>query len=206
MFVKTIFFDFGRTLVERPEDGAGEAVVRRFDISEENEVKLVRDALFSLKGAMKGLDDASISREEYEIQVLSVVPEHLHEKVRQAMEYPISWLPMIDGMEELLKRLKDAGYKLYIASNMDLLHAQQMRTHPIAKYFNGMIFSSEIRVGKPKIKYYEEALAVAGERAQSCLFIDDIADNVKAAEEMGMTGFVFDGDAKATEEFIYRNS
>ena len=121
MCVKTIFFDFGRTLVEHPEDGAGEAVVRRFGISEENEVKLVRDALFSLKGAIKGLDDASISRAEYEEQVLCAVPEHLHERVKMAMGYPISWLPMIDGMEALLARLKNAGYKLYIASNMDLL-------------------------------------------------------------------------------------
>lgn len=204
--MKTIFFDFGRTLVEHPEDGAGEAVVRRFGIGEENEVKLVRDALFSLKGAIKGLDDASISRDEYERQVLSVVPKHLHEKVKSAMDYHISWLPMIDGMEALLKNLEDAGYKLYIASNMDLLHAAQMRSHPIAKYFDGMVFSSEIRIGKPKREYYEKALAVAGEKAENCLFIDDLADNVKAAEEVGMTGFVFNGDAKETEDFIYRNS
>ena len=203
--MKAVFFDFGRTLVEHPEDGAGEAVVRRFGISDEAEVKLVRDALFSLKGAMKGLDDASITREEYSAQVLSSVPVHLHEKVKKAMEYPISWLPMIDGMEALLQKLKKDGYKLYIASNMDLLHAAQMREHPIAKYFNKMVFSSEIKVGKPKAEFYEKLLLECGEMAENSLFIDDLPDNVTAAEALGIKGLVFKGDANEAERFIYDN-
>lgn len=203
--MKAIFFDFGRTLVEHPEDGAGEAVVRRFGITEENEVKLVRDALFSLKGAMKGLDDASITREEYSAQVLMAVPVHLHEKVKKAMEYPISWLPMIDGMEALLQKLKKDGYKLYIASNMDLLHAAQMREHPIAKYFDKMVFSAEIKVGKPKAEYFVILLDICGEKAENSLFIDDLAANVKAAEALGIKGLVFKGDAKEAEKFIYEN-
>ena len=203
--MKAIFFDFGRTLVEHPEDGAGEAVVRRFGITEENEVKLVRDALFSLKGAMKGLDDASITREEYSAQVLMAVPVHLHEKVKKAMEYPISWLPMIDGMEALLQKLKKDGYKLYIASNMDLLHAAQMREHLIAKYFDKMVFSAEIKVGKPKAEYFVTLLDICGEKAENSLFIDDLSDNVKAAEALGIKGLVFKGDAKEAEKFIYEN-
>lgn len=200
--MKAIFFDFGRTLVEHPEDGAGETVVRRYGITDETEVRLVRDALFSLKGAMKKLDDASISREEYKKSVLSAVPEHLHIKVSQAMDYPISWLPMIAGMEDLLKRLKASRHMLYIASNMDLFHAAQMRSHPIAGYFDNMIFSSEIAVGKPKTAYYLKLLEITGEKADNCVFIDDIEENVAAAENIGMAGFVFKGDAGAAERFI----
>ena len=203
--MKAIFFDFGRTLVEHPEDSAGEVVVRRFGITEECEVKLARDALFSLKGAMKGLDDASISREEYSKEVLDTVPIHLREKVKAAMEYPISWLPMIDGMEDLLARLKNDGFKLYIASNMDLLHASQMREHPISKYFDGMVFSSEIKVGKPKREFYLKMLEICGEKAENSLFIDDLAANVEAAEEIGIRGLVFKGNAIEAEKFIYEN-
>ena len=100
--MKAVFFDLGRTLVEHPEEGAGEAVVRRYGITDEAEVKLVRDVLFSLKGAMKSLDDASISREEYSAQVLASVPKRLWEATEKAMEYPIEWLPDIEGMEKLL--------------------------------------------------------------------------------------------------------
>ena len=109
--MKAVFFDFGRTIVEHPEDGAGEDIVRRYGITDCTEVKLVRDALFSLKGAMRGLDDASISRDQYEIEVLSAVPCELHDKVKEAMSYPIHWLPLIDGMEALLAKLKKDGFK-----------------------------------------------------------------------------------------------
>ena len=203
--MKAVFFDFGRTIVEHPEDGAGEDIVRRYGITDCTEVKLVRDALFSLKGAMKGLDDASISRDQYEIEVLSAVPCELHDKVKEAMSYPIHWLPLIDGMEELLAKLKKDGFKLYIASNMDLFHAAQMREHRTAKYFDGMVFSSEIRVGKPKAEYFEKMLKVCSETAENSLFIDDLAANVEAAESLGIKGLVFKGDALEAEKFIYEN-
>ena len=204
--MKVVFFDLGRTLVQHPEDGAGEAVVRRFGITDEADVKLVRDALFSLKGAMKQLDDASITREQYTEQVLSEVPERLWRETRLAMEYPIEWLPNMDGMEELLADLKKDGYKLFIASNLDLLHAAQMRTHRLAKYFDGMIFSSEIRVGKPKRAYYERAIAVCGEAPEECAFIDDLAPNVEAAREVGMKALLFKGNADEARRFIYGTS
>ena len=203
--MRAVFFDFGRTLVEHPEDGAGENVVRRFGITDDSEVKLVRDALFSLKGAMKGLDDASISREEYAEQVLMAVPVHLHDKVQKAMEYPISWLPMIKGMEDLLIKLKNDGFKLYIASNMDLLHAAQMRSHTIAKYFEGMVFSSEIKVGKPNVEFFDRMLRLCGQTADNSLFIDDLAQNVQSAQSMGIKSLLFKGDADQAERFIYEN-
>lgn len=201
--IKTVFFDFGRTLVEHPEDGAGEAVVRRFGITDGEDVKLVRDALFSLKGAMKSLDDASISREEYSAQVLASVPKRLWEATEKAMEYPIEWLPDIEGMEKLLCDLKKDGYKLYIASNMDLLHASQMRSHRLAHYFDGMVFSSEIRVGKPLRAYYEKLVSICEAIPEESVFVDDLEANVTAAEEIGMQGFVFKGDAEALRSFIY---
>ena len=69
-----------------------------------------------------------------------------------------------------------------------------------------MVFSSELRIGKPKRAFYEKALALAGEVGENCLFIDDLVDNVIAAECIGMKGFVFSGDAVETEQFIYANS
>ena len=108
-------------------------------------------------------------------------------------------------VQELLQKLKKDGYKLYIASNMDLLHAAQMREHPIVKYFDKMVFSAEIKVGKPKAEYFVTLLDICGEKAENSLFIDDLSDNVKAAEALGIKGLVFKGDAKEAEKFIYEN-
>jgi putative hydrolase of the HAD superfamily len=204
--MKTVFFDFGRTLVCHPEDGAGEAVVRRFGLTDSSEVKLVRDAVFSVKGAVGALDNGEITRDEYKKTVLAIVPEHLREVTEKTMDYPISWLPMIDGMEELLIKLKSDGFKLCIASNMDTYHAAQMRKHPIlAKYFDEMVFSAEIKVGKPSALFYEKALDICGEKAENVLFIDDLEANVRGAEAVGIKSLLFKGDAVEAQRFIYEN-
>ena len=65
---------------------------------------------------------------------------------------------MIDGMEELLIKLKKDGYKLYITSNMDKLHVSQMKDMKIMKYFDDTIFSSQIKVRKPYAGFFEKAL------------------------------------------------
>lgn len=203
--MKNIFFDFGRTIVEHPEDGAGLEIVKSFGIEDDGDAALVRDALFSI-GKYAGLmDEGAMTREEYKEKLHDDLPVHLHERAIAAADYNIGRLPYIEGMEELLKKLKNDGFDLYITSNMDEYHAKQMYSLPLADYFKGMIFSAEIKIGKPHKEFFDAACERFGVKAEECLFIDDLADNVSSAEECGIKGFVFKGDAKAAEEFIYSN-
>ena len=204
--MKNIFFDFGRTIVEHPEDGAGLRIVKSYGIEDETDAALVRDTLFSI-GKYAGLmDEGAMTRDEYRQKLCSDLPEYLHEKAVAAADYNIGRLPLIDGMEKLLAKLKADGFKLYITSNMDEYHAAQMRGIPIAKYFEDMIFSAEIKVGKPKAEFFFKAFEKFGVKAEDCLFIDDIADNVAAAEKLGIKGFVFKGNATDAEKFIYESA
>jgi putative hydrolase of the HAD superfamily len=66
-----------------------------------------------------------------------------------------------------------------------------------------MVFSSEIRVGKPLRAYYEKLVSICGAIPEESVFVDDLEANVRAAEEIGMQGFVFKGDAQALRSFIY---
>ena len=81
------------------------------------------------------LDAGKMTYDEYRDMVVGAVPEHLRKYAAEAVMYDIRELPMIDGMEELLKKLKNDGYHLYITSNLNTRHAKQMREHKIAKYF-----------------------------------------------------------------------
>lgn len=201
--MKNIFFDFGRTIVEHPEDGAGLRIVKSYGIENEADATLVRDVLFSI-GKYAGLmDEGAMTRDEYRKKLCGDLPEHLHEKAIAAADYNIGCLPLIDGMGELLAKLKKDGFKLYITSNMDEYHAAQMRDILIAEYFEDMIFSAEIKVGKPKAEFFLKAFEKFGVKAEDCLFIDDLADNVVAAEKLGIKGFVFRGNASDAEKFIY---
>lgn len=204
--MKNIFFDFGRTIVEHPEDGAGLEIVKKFGITDEADAALVRDTLFSIGKYAKFMDEGSMTREEFRKHLCQDLPEHLHERAIKAADYHIGLLPMIDGMEELLCKLKNDGFNLYITSNMDEYHAAQMPSLEIAKYFENMIFSANIKTGKPHKEFFYEACRKFGVNPEDCLFIDDLEDNVISARECGIEGFVFKGSAADAEEFIYRQS
>lgn len=201
--MKNIFFDFGRTIVEHPEDGAGLRIVKSYGIEDEADAALVRDTLFSI-GKYAGLmDEGAMTRDEFRENLCGDLPPHLHERAVAAADYNIGRLPLIDGMGELLAKLKNDGFKLYITSNMDEYHAKQMREIPIAKYFEDMIFSAEIKMGKPKAEFFIKACEKFCVNPKDCLFIDDLEDNVIAAEKLGIKGFVFKGNPADAEKFIY---
>ncbi len=202
---KNIFFDFGRTIVGHPEDGAGLQVVLDTGISDVKDAEIIRNEIFSVEKYMNDLDAGNMTYEEYRERVVNAVPEHLRKYADEAVMYEIHKLPLIDGMEELLAKLKNDGYRLFITSNLNTRHAKQMREHRIAKYFDGMIFSAEIKVRKPFREFFEKACEEFDAKPEETVFIDDLAENVEGSEACGIRGFVFNGDAKEAEKFIYEN-
>lgn len=203
--IKNIFFDFGRTLVEHPEDGAGLKIVLDTGVENENDARLIRDEIFSVEKYLNDLDEGAMTYDEYRDTVVAAVPERLRKYANEAVMYDIRILPTIDGMENLLAKLKKDGYKLFITSNMNVRHALQMREHCLAKYFDDMIFSAEIKMRKPYKGFFEAAISQFGVEPEETLFIDDLAENVEGGKACGIDGFVFKGDAAAAERFIYSN-
>lgn len=58
-----------------------------------------------------------------------------------------------------------------------------------------IVYSHEIGIEKPDPRAFEAACAALGVQPESCLFIDDIAVNVEAAEAAGMQGHLFEDNA-----------
>ena len=203
--MKTIFFDFGRTIVEHPEDGAGLTLVKNAGVKDEEDAKLIRDVIFSVGKYANFLDEGSMERDEYKRLLKNELPERLHEYAIKATDYHISVLPMIKGMKELLQKLKNDGFKMYITSNLDEYHSNQMHETEVAKYVDGMLFSSEIKVRKPYKEFFEAAFERFSVKPEDCIFIDDLAENVEGAEKCGIKGFVFKGNPDEAEKFIYEN-
>ncbi len=202
---KNIFFDFGRTVVEHPEDGAGIRIVKKTGLIDEEDAEIVRNAVFSVGKYLNFLDEGSLERDEYKRLLSEDVPERLREFALKAADYHITELPVIAGMEDLFKKLKKDGYKIYITSNLDVYHAEQMYKTDIAKYFDGMIFSSEVKVRKPFKGFFDAACRRFDVKPEDCIFIDDLEENVDGAEACGIKGFVFKGSASEAEKFIYSN-
>ncbi|WP_333773473.1 HAD-IA family hydrolase [Streptomyces sp. IBSBF 3136] len=59
-----------------------------------------------------------------------------------------------------------------------------------------IVYSHEIGIGKPDLRSFEAACAGLGVVAENCLFIDDVAVNIEAAEAAGMQGHLFEDNAR----------
>ncbi|MFR9602501.1 MAG: HAD family phosphatase [Rikenellaceae bacterium] len=94
--------------------------------------------------------------------------------------------------KELIIKLKERGYKLYVLSNMAHEYINHIRSLDVYKYFDGQVVSCEEGVVKPEARIYEIALERYDLRPSETLFVDDRQMNVVAAQEIGIGGFHFD--------------
>jgi FMN phosphatase YigB (HAD superfamily) len=99
----------------------------------------------------------------------------------------IFWLN--DSVARLIAFLKTRGYLLYLGSNTNLLHAAFYRRQfaETLDLFDGFILSYEVGHMKPAREFFDACVKAAGVPALSCLFIDDIAENIEGAREAGLT-------------------
>ncbi len=98
-----------------------------------------------------------------------------------------------ESVAELIKALKSRGYPLLLGSNTNVLHATHYRRHfaHTIDLFDHLIFSYEVGCMKPDARFYLAAAAAANLPPASCIFIDDLAENVEGARKAGLTGLLY---------------
>jgi len=100
------------------------------------------------------------------------------------------WMDMLTPIEEnieILKELKELGFKTYILSNF----IKETFSYVSSKYsffslFNGQIISGVENVIKPEKAIYELLLSRYNLAPEESLFIDDILFFLKPAKKLGM--------------------
>ena len=86
-----------------------------------------------------------------------------------------------------------AGYRMYVLSNACQLFYEYFPRRFDEKLFDGIMVSSTVRLIKPDPRIYELLCSTYDLKPEECVFIDDRADNVEAAQGVGMQGIVFPG-------------
>jgi HAD superfamily hydrolase (TIGR01509 family) len=89
--------------------------------------------------------------------------------------------------------LKSRGYTLLLGSNTNVLHATQYRRQfaRTIDLFDHLILSYEVGCLKPDARFYRAAVAAAGVPAASCVFFDDLLENVEGARKAGLNGLQY---------------
>lgn len=107
----------------------------------------------------------------------------------------------IPGIRSLLRRLQP-DYRLTALSNTNADHARVWRRlYPEAlSCFEKVFASHEITARKPEARAYEAVLDYLGLPAGQTLFIDDMADNIAAADRLGLKVVLFENCAQLEVE------
>ena len=90
------------------------------------------------------------------------------------------------GVLKILRKLKMNEYKLAVLSNAIPPHAQHIRKKHSLEDFDVVIFSCEVGMKKPDEAVYRLVLEKLGTPADTCIFIDDNAEYLKPARNIGM--------------------
>ena len=96
-----------------------------------------------------------------------------------------------EGMGQLLKTLKENGYKLFGLTNWGDIIYKIIDRYAIFDLLDGMVISCEERLIKPDRAIYRCLTERYALNPSECLFTDDKQINVDGAEAAGMNAILF---------------
>jgi HAD superfamily hydrolase (TIGR01509 family) len=97
----------------------------------------------------------------------------------------------VEGMRQLLLRLKSEGYKLYGLTNWSDTIYKVMDKFDIFQLLDGRVISCEEHSIKPEKEIYLRLCEKYGLNPDECLFTDDRISNVEGAKAVGMYAVIF---------------
>lgn len=104
-----------------------------------------------------------------------------------------------DSVETVVSALKNNGYYLVLLSNTNELHFDFIRENfRVIELFDDIVLSYRIGYSKPHKEIFIEALKRAGSSPEECIYVDDIEEFSKAAEDLGINSIVY----RSTEQLI----
>lgn len=195
---KTIFFDIGNVLLffSHEKMCVQIAEILQKDTSEVMELFFQKQHFTSL------YEEGKISLEEL-LQPLGCSNlSSLEEKHTLMMAISNIFTPNT-AIFPLVEQLKKEKAKLFIISNTCQPHFEfASSTYPIFELFEKAILSYEEKVKKPNAKIFEIALTKSNSSPNKSFFIDDLYENVLAAQKCGIAAHHFRNVEKLTAEML----
>jgi len=188
--IKNIVFDMGNVLIKFDRN----AFLDKIGVFGEDRELLMREVYLSLEWSM--MDRGSLTEEQGAERMCRNVPERLHRTVYAlTSEWDRPLMP-IDGVAELVRELKEKGYRIFLLSNASYRQHEYWDKIPGSECFEDTVISADVKLVKPQPEIYLYAMYKFGIRPEESVFIDDSTPNVEGAVYCGMEGIVFHGDSE----------
>jgi HAD superfamily hydrolase (TIGR01509 family) len=192
--IKNIVFDLGNVLLSFvPSEYL---IKKNYPAKIKNTI--LRDIFQSTEWKM--LDNGDITVPEA-IESIAAKSSLKREEIDYVFNFRRDIMFPLDDNARLLPELRKQGYKLYYLSNFPLDVFEEIKNDfYFFRHFDGGIISAEVRISKPDIRFYEYLIGKYSLNPSESLFIDDIEENVRAAEKAGMKAMFTNGSLNIAEQ------
>ncbi len=191
--IETIIFDLGKVLV----DFDFKIAVRRLgDFGLVNPIKVYN--LFRNSELAEKWDKGFMASEEF------------YETIRKELDLKLNMEELIPIWNEIFaengKMIALAlglakKKKVFLLSNTNPWHAEHIRKNfKWIHELHGFVASCDVQMMKPDPKIYHHALKKAKAKPQETFYIDDLEENVKAAQALGIEAHQFETYEKLLRE------
>lgn len=184
--IKNIVFDMGSVLLEYTPREYSHKI-----ITDPKAAEAVYRELFD-GDEWKQIDSGVMTEEEAIAQIERRIPQY-SDIVQFAMDNWTEALKPMAGMPEIVGRLKEKHYRIFLLSNTSLRFLKFRYNFEMFKNFDGFIISAKEKMVKPNPAIYKLLYSRFKLNPSECLFIDDLQANIDGAEKTGMHGHLFKG-------------
>ena len=197
--IKLIIFDLGKVIVDFSRVDiakglAGYSMLQHYQ-NPDNIMTYLFDTGYEI---IRQYEEGHIGSQEFFNHVADVFSLNMSFE-----QFKVVWSEIFvenDGIAGLIESLKK-NFPLLLLSNTNELHFEYIKNQfPIIHKFDEWILSYKIGKMKPDPEIYRTALSRAGVKPDDAIFIDDIAEYVLAAREMGINGVEFKSVEQITKE------
>ncbi len=191
---KNIIFDLGNVLLNfNPEE------YLKTKIIEDDKVSEVHKEIFKSKEWIM-LDRGTITEEEA-INILVKNSNQNGDLIRLAFKNWYELLTPIEDSVMILKKLKNAKYKVYFLSNFHMLAFEYItKKYDFFNFFDGGIVSYREKLLKPEEEIYKRVIEEYQLNPVESIFIDDVQANIEGARKLDFETILFKSSKDLTEE------
>lgn len=192
--ITTVILDIGKVLVEFD----WESYIKKCGYSDEITEQLGKTIFRSSK--WKERDRGDRTELEYQEMFIALAPQ-LEEEIKEIFKNIVDIVEVYPFATEWVKSLKDQGKKVYLLSN----YSKKSFEHDISKFeflkhVDGGVISYEVQHVKPEKEIYQILLEKYNIKPSEAVFLDDVEENINAAQELGINTIHVTSHEKAVKE------
>ena len=183
--IKNIVFDIGNVILNFDYM----KVISQYTDSIEEKKFILDNIINSPEWLEYSLIDTGFITKEEAIQIVQDRTNHINDNLVQNFWNNYNNYAFVDKrVLNLIERLKNKGYKVYLLSNMNEYTFNKVKASNLFNIVDGYVLSYLVHQVKPYISIYKTLINKYNLRVSECLFIDDNEKNIDTANSLGMIG------------------